>query len=130
MTDAQWKEFFLLAVRQLGEGSHSSRESPSWCSWTTFTRLTIDAGYWTSGLPHLADITDRDIADGGAWGQPFQYSDIAHLILPRSFFWESAGGPGYVNGKKEQNISALSVALQAAAIPHRVTDVVLEVKVF
>ncbi|RIX40306.1 MAG: hypothetical protein D3M94_21800 [Rhodocyclales bacterium GT-UBC] len=130
MLPAEWKSAFIAAAESLGEGEFNALLSPSWCSWTTFSRLASDAGYWTAGLPKLNEIGDSFIHDGGVWGQPFSYSDIAHLIIPAKFFWESSAVGTYSCGEKEQNIKALSVRLASEKIPHRLTPLVLEIKVF
>lgn len=71
MNPAQWHQFFLVASEVLGPGSHVARFSESWCSWTTFDRLLVDAGYWAAGIPARRDIFETHIGDGGVWGQPF-----------------------------------------------------------
>jgi hypothetical protein len=78
----------------------------------------------------MDEVLDTHTADGGVWGQPFPFSDLAHFIVPREFYWESIGGPGFVQGKKDQNIEKLSQALKAAGVPHRLTELVLEIKCF
>jgi hypothetical protein len=130
MSPVEWKLFFVTAVEVLGEGEFSALLSPSWCSWTTFTRLQEDAGYWTCGLPKFSEIGEIAIKDGGVWGQPFLYLQIAHLIIPARFIWESSGGATYSSGNKVQNIQALSIRLTSENIPHRLTNFALEVKVF
>lgn len=79
MTDEQWRTFFMAAFNILGEGDFFAARSKTRCGWTTFKRLSSDAGYWSSGLPNPSDIKQNCIGDGGVWGQPFFYSDIAHL---------------------------------------------------
>lgn len=130
MNDSAWREFFLAASEVLGAGHRVDRLSASWCSWTTFGRLRSDAGYWTGGLPAPEDVGDSYIQDGGVWGQPFFFSDLAHLIVPREFFWESEIGPNYHNGTRVQALEVLSKQLAARGIPHRVTDLLLEIKCY
>jgi hypothetical protein len=125
-----WHKFFVTAVRVLGGGDWSAERSKSWCAWTTFTRLREDCGYWTGGLPEMDEVLDTHMADGGVWGQPFSFSELAHVIVPCEFYWESVGGPGFTQGKKAQNIQELSEALHAAGVPHRLTDLVLEIKCY
>lgn len=67
--------------------------------------------------------------DRGPWGQPFSYQEIAHVVIPRAFYWETAAGP-FDSGRKTQDIQRLSRELTAAGIPHRLTDLVLEVKLY
>lgn len=130
MTNGQWKEFFEICHSFLGKGEFSSILSESWCSWTTFSRLNQDAKYWAAGLPNDEDIGEVGINDGGTWGQPFKYQEIAHLIIPRKFYWETEGGPTFQFGYKEQDIAALSKTLIERQLPHRLTDLVLEVKCY
>jgi hypothetical protein len=92
--------------------------------------LKEDAGYWTSGLPAANDIGEHQINDAGVWGQPFSYGDIAHVIVPREFFWESPPGPEYAFGSRKQDIAMLSQRLKERRVDHRMTDLVLEVKLF
>jgi hypothetical protein len=130
MDDRAWREFFLAASEILGAGDRVDRLSASWCSWTTFSRLGLDAGYWTCGLPAREDVDEWFIRDSGVWGQPFRFSDIAHLIVPREFLWESEPGVEYHNGTRVQDLQALSAELTARDVPHRLTDLVLEIKCY
>jgi hypothetical protein len=100
------------------------KQSNTWCSWTTFRRLTeSDAGYWTAGLPNAEDIGESYIKDGGVWGQPFFYSEIAHLIVPGTFVDLDTGTV------KSQDIERLSRELKAG-VPCNLTAGVLEIKLF
>lgn len=130
MGNVHWHQFFSAATAVLGAGCWRAEQSQSWCAWTTFGRLGEDAGYWTCGLPALEDVGDTFIRDGGVWGQPFKYVDLAHMIVPRDFFWESASGPSYTNGSKHQDIERLSAELKTLQVPHRLTNLVLEVKCY
>jgi len=130
MTDREWHQFFTTAIRVLGAGELRLADTPSWCSWTTFTRLFGDAGYWTAGLPRGIEVRDTHIADSGIWGQPFLFSDLAHIVIPREFYWETDARPGWQCGSRAQDIVRLSSELDAAGVPHRTTDKVLEVKVY
>jgi len=94
--------------------------SETWCSWTTFGRLAAsDAGYWTAGLPNSANIGDTYIGDGGVWGQPFHFSDLAHLIVPGKFVTDD----GVV---KTQDIQRLSARLGALGVPHKLAAALAE----
>lgn len=104
--------------------------SPSWCAWTTFGSLSTGIHYWTSGLPALSDINNEFIGDSGVWGQPFLYKDLAHIVIPKEFFWESLGEGEYESGVKLQDISRLSNELTVNGIPHRLTDALLEIKLY
>ena len=124
MSAAQWKRFFQICAEVLGKGNWRIELSNSWCSFTTFRRLSeSDAGYWTNGLPNSEDIYDSYIGDGGVWGQPFQYSELAHILIPRTFMTD--------NGKeKSQNLEALAARLSAEKLPFRKTEIVLEIKLY
>jgi len=105
-------------------------DSTSWCAWTTFGSLSTDIKYWTSGLPALGDINNEFIGDSGVWGQPFLYKDLAHIIIPKEFFWERLDGHEYESGVKTQDISRLSSELHVRGVSHRLTDVLLEIKLY
>ena len=130
MDSNDWKTFFLVCAEILGRGSSVAAQSDSWCSWTTFARLNEDTGYWMSGLPKQKEIADAGIADGGTWGQPFSYSDLAHVLIPRSFYWESSSENGFKSGVRKQDIDAVALRLQEQKINHRLTDLVLEIKLY
>ena len=66
-------------LRGRGNGGRSR------CAWTLFDRLSSDLHYWTCGLPALNDVGDTHIKDSGVWGQPFLYSSLAHIVVPRHF---------------------------------------------
>lgn len=129
----QWRSFFLACVEclQPGDFSRSPSQGASWCAYTTFGRLGSDAGYWTSGLPLAEDIGERGINDGGIWGQPIAYDDIAHVIIPRTIYWEDIReGRRLSDGYAVQDIDTLSLVLSAKGIDHRRTAHVLEIKCY
>jgi hypothetical protein len=130
MENKDWRLFLTTAVEVLGVGEYQASASRSWCSWTTFTRLASDAGYWTHGLPRLEDILETYTADGGVWGQPFPYSDLAHVIIPIEFYWESGAGESWKCGSRKQDIVSLSGTLHRVGVGHRCTDRVLEIKLY
>jgi hypothetical protein len=130
MTDEQWKTFFETSARVLGPGDSHAARSGSWCGWTTFASLSTEFHYWSAGLPASQDIGDGFIKDNGVWRQPFLYRDLAHLVIPREFFWEICVPEQYSNGTKRQDLESLSSELTRASVPHRVTDLVLEVKLY
>lgn len=130
MDDAEWRNFFLICAEQLGAGDRLAAASVSWCAYTTFERLNEDAGYWTMGLPAAEDVQPWGIRDSGTWGQPFRFEDLAHVILPAKFYWERGQGPGWECGHRLQDLRALSAALQVGQVQHRLTDLVLEIKLF
>jgi len=130
MDDAEWRRFFQICAEQLGAGDRLAAASASWCAYTTFGRLNEDAGYWTTGLPAAQDVQPWGIRDGGTWGQPFRFEDLAHVILPAKFYWERGQGPGWECGHRPQDLRALSAALQVGQVQHRLTELVLEIKLF
>jgi len=130
MTDEQWRTFFTAAFDILGEGDFFPARSKTRCGWTTFTRLSSNAGYWSSGLPNPNDIKQNCIGDGGVWGQPFFYSDIAHIIVPKEFDWELVEDKKFYSGTKTQDIEALSKELHRLEVPHRITPRLLEIKLY
>lgn len=130
MNDDTWKRFFLSCAEILGPGEPLAAHSDSWCSWTTYRRLAEDAGYWVSGLPNVDQIADAGIKDGSIWGQPFSYGDIAHIVIPRRFYWESISETKFESGVRGQDIDALSSKLRNEKIDHRLTDLILEIKLY
>lgn len=130
MDVAQWHRFFATSVEVLGAGEWHAERSPSWCAWTTFTRLREDSGYWTCGLPAAADVLETQIVDGGVWGQPFLFSDLAHVLVPREFTWETTSGPNWIRRSRHQDLATLARRLGEAGVPHRLTELALEVKCY
>ena len=63
---------------------------------------------------------------GGTWTQSFAYSDLAHLIIPARFYWEtSSTEAGFQSGYKPQDIAKLLDELS-----HRLSERVLEIKLY
>jgi hypothetical protein len=130
MTDAEWRRFLSIARQTLGRGSWPSWDSESWCAWTTFASLEHELTYWARGLPEESELLEKSTADGGTWMQPFAYSDIAHLIIPAKFYWEKISEGSFENGFKSQDIRRLAENLKAEGLSCRLTDLVLEVKLY
>jgi hypothetical protein len=130
MTNEDWQAFFRTCARVLGAGARQAAQSRSWCAWTTFGSLSESVHYWAAGLPAAADLAPVGTADGGVWGQPFLYQDLAHVVIPREFYWETVEPGRFENGTREQDIGALSRELTVAGIEHRLTELVLEVKLY
>ena len=130
MNDILWREFFDACATLLGSGTREPRLSSSWCAWTTFDRLATDAGYWTCGLPAASDLREGFIADGGIWGQPFWFVQLAHVIVPARFYWENSLSSRFESGYKSQPIGQLSEHLSQRGVPHRLTELVLEIKLY
>ena len=123
MTSAQWRQFFEICASVLGEGHVDPNRSNSWCAWTTLRRLKEDSGYWAAGLPSNGDIKSDHIGDGGVWGQPFSFADLAHIVLPATF--ENSNGD-----IKHQDLSRLANRLSEAGIPFSQSRVAIEVKLY
>ncbi len=130
MIDSDWKLTLQTARRILGKGEQQSWASESWCAWTTFSSLESWLTYWHCGLPEEHELLETSVADGGTWSQPFPYRDIAHLIIPATFYWENLVDGAFQCGDKKQNLDRLSAELQVLGIPHRKTDLVLEFKFY
>ena len=96
----------------------------------TFGSLADSVNYWRAGLLSLSDIGERGTNDSGPWGRPFVYQDLAHIIIPSEFYWQTVPPGQFSNGTKKQDIQELSGQLSAAGISHRLTDLVLEIKLY
>ena len=138
---ANWRRFLELSTSHLvspcrtiaGAWNSEDERVPlrrSWCSWTTFTRLEADAGYWTGELPLITELADTGIRDGGSWGQPFPYAELAHVMIPRRFEEEYADNGAFHIWGHEQDIDGLSMLLTADGIEHRHSKYVLEIRLF
>jgi hypothetical protein len=130
MNNQDWRTFFQICGAVLGEGSPTASDSESWCAWTTFPQLASNAVYWTAGIPHRKELGATHIADGGTWGQPFAYKELAHVIIPATFDQEVVTNGEFLCLRREQNIETLSDLLSESGIPHRKTNLVLEIKLF
>jgi len=130
MDHSHWKLFFGTCAELFGVGAAAAAQSKNWCSWTTFRRLNEDCLYWASGFPAPGEFTDTHVVDGGVWGQPFSYKDIAHLIVPKKFYWESQSNRGFESGFKEQDIILLSKFLTDRNVPHKLTEITLEIRAY
>lgn len=83
-----------------------------------------------AGLPAPAELTPCSTTDGGVWGQPFRFKSLAHVIIPAEFYWERIAPGEFENGVKTQDLHGLSRELTQRGIQHRVTDHVLEIKLY
>jgi hypothetical protein len=133
LIDEQWRKFFFTCSQVLkASGSDHPQQPKNWCTWTTFSMLNDDLIYWRRELPAIEDIGDTYIKDGGVWGQPFSYDDLAHIVIPRIFRWDTS--PFRHRHWKQfsltQNIDELSNALNKQNIPHQITNLVLEIKLY
>jgi hypothetical protein len=125
-----WRKFFLICINELENHPGPSPGPWAWCSWTTYTRLALDCGYWSAPMLKEEDLGKHGTYDPGSWGQPFLYSDISHFILPRKFFWESDSSTSYSYTKHTQNINVISESLTRGDIEHRLSEFALEVKLY
>jgi hypothetical protein len=114
MTNEEWRTFFLTCSRVLGRGARQAHFSESWCAWTTFGALQETVHYWSSGIPAESEIGVVGTNDGGpAWGQPFLYHDIAHVVIPAKFYWEHQLNGEFEHGTKHQDLARLSQNLRS-----------------
>jgi len=81
-------------------------------------------------MPAESELRETHIADCGTWGQPFSYSQLAHIVVPAQFFWELGGKGDYSCGFKPQPIAELSRRLTELGIPHRLTEQLVEIKLY
>ena len=102
----------------------------SWCAFTTYTSLRHGVNYWNCGFPDEEEVLDDRTGDGGLWSQSFLFADMAHIVVPAEFYWENFDGSDFLNGYKKQDIFGLSNLLTTSQIPHRVSPLVLEVKLY
>jgi hypothetical protein len=102
----------------------------SWCTWTTFGRLQHSAGYWSAPLPLEEEILENATLDGGMWSQPFRYSEIAHIIIPRQFSYEKLNENEITWIDCSQDIDGLSKELNKIDIDYSIGEICLEVKLF
>jgi hypothetical protein len=139
MTDV--RNFLLTATRHLCRPALSSlskycngstpHKMRSWCCWTTFGRLECDTLYWSGELPVEAELDMTSVADGGSWGQPFRYREIAHIIIPRTFCEEHPSGGGeFTQWHHEQDIGGLSKALNSQGVDHNLLPFCVELKLY
>lgn len=130
MNDSDWRQCLQACRHILGYGSRDPFESESWCAFTTFSSISNGVHYWSSGFPDEDEFLESSTLDGGLWRQAFKYSDLAHLIVPAKFYWERFHNGKFESGTKEQNINYLSSELNRLNVAHRITDIVLEIKLY
>ncbi|MDH5434700.1 MAG: hypothetical protein OEY19_12225 [Gammaproteobacteria bacterium] len=123
MINFNWYKFFEVATDVLGEGNINLENSKSFCAWTTFGALKSTCNYWFAGLPCMDDLDSRGHGDGGVWRQPFDFDDLAHIVIPKEFMT-------YLCIQRSQNIETLSEKLHELSLEHRCTNLVLEVKLY
>lgn len=129
MNDELWMLTLQTCRRLLGPGDWDPFLSESWCAFTTYSSLTHGIHYFSCGLPPEEDCLPLCTKDGGLWRQSFKYEDLAHFVIPRTFYWERTVN-GFQSGYKEQDIGNLSRQLLALQIPHSLTTLVLDIKLY
>lgn len=130
MNDGQWRTLLRTCARVLGAGEQLATASRSWCAWTTFESLRSTLHYWSAGIPAEEYLGIAGTVDGGPWGQPFVYQELAHLVVPRTFYWERIESSEFESGTRGQDLERLSQELLLAGIEHRKSELVLEVKLY
>jgi hypothetical protein len=130
MNNKEWKIFLSICRETLGKGAWDSFHSESWCAYTTFSSLENGIYYWNCGFPDQNYFGDTHILDGGLWRQSFKYSDLAHIIIPKTFYWEIISENRFESGTKIQDLNMLSKRLIESNILHRKTDLILEIKLY
>ncbi len=130
MNDEQWRLFLQTARRILGKGQWDPALSESWCAFTTFSSLERGMRYWSCGLPEEVECEEHRTVDGGLWRQSFFYSDLAHVVIPKTFYWERIENSAFSCGENIQSIEELASRLDRSSIPYRLTNLVLEVKLY
>ena len=80
----------------------------------------------------MDELWEEGTTDGGTWGQPFRFSDIAHLIIPKTFTRELFVGEGaqrtFQRVQVRQDIEDLSRELKMQGVPHTLSTIALEVR--
>jgi hypothetical protein len=131
MQDKDWREFLIACRQVLGAGTFDTFLSESWCAFTTFSRLADGWHiYLHTGFPDEEDLLESGTKDGGIWREAISYDDIAHVVIPRRFYWERVINGAFTSGTKNQNLDLLSERLTEKGIRHRKTDLILEVKLY
>lgn len=119
-----------ICRKALGKGAWEPYISQSWCSFTTFTSLKHNIHYWSCGFPDESELLDDRTIDGGLWGQSFYYDDLAHLIVPTQFYWESIVDGKFCCDYKMQDIDLLISELGNKFTQVRRTELLLEIKLY
>jgi hypothetical protein len=125
-----WRKFFVVTIQHLDLSPGPAPGPRSWCSWTTFDRLAVDAGYWTAPVLTEDALGSEGTKDFGHWRQPFPYSSLAHFILPRTFHWEKNDSREYIFTNHDQDIVGLAEKLQCNNIDCHLSGIALEIKLF
>jgi hypothetical protein len=133
MDDETWATFLRTCADVLGV-EKATRNGPcengSWCAWTTFDSLQDSVNYWRGPLPTREEIFDSYVGHGANWDQFFNYRQMCHFLVPRTFFWERTAPGTYERGNCIQDLDALAQNLNTLNVPHRLTPLVLEIKLF
>lgn len=126
MTD--WRTILNISYLHFNDDKYSCKNT--WCAWTTFSRMNEKAGYWSAPLPNADELLEFCTADGGAWGQPFPYNDLAHIIIPHKFILEFFEDEKFYVREIFQDIEGLSLKLTQEDITHYLSNYALEVKIY
>ena len=130
MNDILWRQFLIRCRQILGEGASDPFLSSSWCAYTTFSSLEHGVYYFNSGFPAEEDCGVSGTADGSIWRQSIAYADLAHIVIPAVFYWEKVGNGSFTSGYKKQDLGRLSAGLIQDGIQHRITEKLLEIKLY
>lgn len=130
MNDNSWKNCLQVCRRVCGKGDWDPFLSESWCAFTTFSSLQHGVHYWNCGFPEETDFLEHCTLDGGLWRQSFEYSDLAHLVVPSSFYWERFHNGTFQSGYKAQDLGRLSDELNDLGILHKRSELILEIKLY
>jgi len=130
MEDANWRACLQACRRVLGKGAWDPSVSESWCAFTTFSSLRHGVHYWACGFPDETELLESETLDGGLWRQAFRYEDLAHLIVPATFYWETRLGGSFRSGYKNQDLASLTGQFEGLQLPYRATELIVEIKLY
>jgi hypothetical protein len=125
-----WRIFLQISANHFMKTRNDEPIFWSWSSWTTFSRLERDSGYWTAPLPYADELLENSTLDGGMWGQPFPYAELAHVIIPRTFHIEKRGEMGRYYKEFLQDIDGLSLELNKYKIYHNIGSLAIDIKLY
>lgn len=126
----RWRNFLRICSDHIYKEGVDEPFFWSWCSWTTYSRLKRDSGYWTAPLPLAEELLENSILDGGMWAQPFFYDELAHVIIPKIYTFSKLidGLPCLM--EKNQDIAGISEILKTENIPHNISEYALDMKLY
>lgn len=130
MNSQSWRLFLVACREVLGKGDWDPCLAESWCAFLTFSSIENGFRYLNCGFPDETELLVDRTMDGGLWRQSIEYIDLAHVVIPARFYWESFSHGRFESGHRSQNIKFLSRRLKSNDIKHRLTDLVLEIKLY